>query len=442
MLKSVCLVLCVLAAAAFAAVPAHAVPSYAREMQVQCQTCHTLFPQLNAFGRQFKLSGYMLSAQSASGVKGTDESGRTSLTLDSFPPLSVMLQTAYTNLQTSVPDSQNDNVQLPQEASLFVAGRIAPGLGSFLQLTYSQEDGQIGLDNAELRYSKTAMLRGKPVTYGAVLNNNPTIEDLWNSTPVWGFPWTGPDAAPEPAAAALIDEGLAQDVMGLGGYASFNGKFYVASTLYRSAHIGSTSPGSQSENTVKNAALYWRFAWQHAVGMNYFEVGGYGLHARLVPEGIAGQTDDYDDISADVQFERPIGSRRLLVHGAYTDERQDLNASLLAGAVGRQHYDLHSLRLDAGLYGPRLAYVLGYLSTDGAADAVRFGPDAVDGSANGQPDTAGWLGEIIYSPWQNVQLRVQYRMYHKFNGASRNYDGFGRDAADNDTLYLQAWLAW
>jgi hypothetical protein len=31
-------------------------------------------------------------------------------------------------------------------------------------------------------------------------------------------------------------------------------------------------------------------------------------------------------------------------------------------------------------------------------------------------------------------------MYSKFNGASNNYDGFGRNASDNNTFYLLGWL--
>jgi hypothetical protein len=41
----------------------------------------------------------------------------------------------------------------------------------------------------------------------------------------------------------------------------------------------------------------------------------------------------------------------------------------------------------------------------------------------------------------NLRLGVQYTMYDKFNGGDHNYDGFGRSANDNDTLYLFAWLA-
>jgi hypothetical protein len=37
---------------------ASAVPSYARQTGQPCSTCHTAFPELTPFGRQFKLMGY------------------------------------------------------------------------------------------------------------------------------------------------------------------------------------------------------------------------------------------------------------------------------------------------------------------------------------------------------------------------------------------------
>lgn len=41
---------------------AHAVPSFARQTGMQCSGCHTVFPQLNSFGRQFKLRAYTLGS--------------------------------------------------------------------------------------------------------------------------------------------------------------------------------------------------------------------------------------------------------------------------------------------------------------------------------------------------------------------------------------------
>jgi hypothetical protein len=434
--------LAALLALAFLSRPAAAVPSFARELGVPCSTCHTSFPQLNAFGREFKLNGYLLGPASAKGVQAQDAKGNTTMSLDSFPPLSAMLTADLTSLRKSVPDSQNNSVELPQEASLFFAGRIGPRIGSFLQLTYSQEDGSIGLDVAEIRYAKSGMLHEKPVTYGVFVNNNPTLEDPWNSTPAWGFPWAEASVVPESAAAALIDGALAQDVMGVGGYASFHGKFYVASGLYRSAHVGSSSPTADSENTIDNAALYWRLAWQRALGKNTLELGTYGLHARLHPQGLTGDTDDYTDYSVDPQLERPAGARAFVLHGSYTREHQDLNASFAADLAEQPGYRLGTLRVDAGMQGAKLGYMLGLARTTGGTDTVRFAPEAVTGSENGKPDTTSLIGELIYSPLQNVQLRLQYRHYARFNGATGNYDGFGRSAGDNDTLMLHAWFVW
>jgi hypothetical protein len=435
-------VLSILLAWCATALPVAAVPSFARELGVPCATCHSSFPQLNAFGRQFKLNGYVLGTSANNGTKGQDSDGHQTLSLDSFPPLSVMLEAAVTGLQKSVPDTQNNNVELPQQASLFFAGRIGPQIGSFVQLTYSQADGKIALDNAEIRYAKSATLNDKPVTFGAFINNSPTLEDLWNTTAAWRFPWVGPSVVPDPAAAPLIDGALAQDVMGVGGFASFHGKFYVASGLYRSAHVGSSSPTADSENTIANAALYWRLAWQRTLGKNYIEFGTYGLHTRLHPQGLTGQTDNYADYSVDTQLERPVGSRTFIVHGSYTRENQDLNASFAADLAEQQSYQLGTLRLDAGLQGPKLGYMLGVARTTGDTDTVRFASEATTGSVSGKPDSTALIGEVIYSPLQNVQLRLQYRHYARFNGATTNYDGFGRNAADNDTLMLHAWFAW
>jgi hypothetical protein len=47
---------------------------------------------------------------------------------------------------------------------------------------------------------------------------------------------------------------------------------------------------------------------------------------------------------------------------------------------------------------------------------------------------------VDWNPWMNTRISLQYTMYSKFNGASSNYDGSGRNASANNTLYLQAWL--
>jgi len=58
------------------------------------------------------------------------------------------------------------------------------------------------------------------------------------------------------------------------------------------------------------------------------------------------------------------------------------------------------------------------------------------------PDTRGIILELDYLPMPQVKLSVQYTWFLEFNGARFNYDGSGRNASDNNTLYLLAWLVF
>ena len=65
-----------------------------------------------------------------------------------------------------------------------------------------------------------------------------------------------------------------------------------------------------------------------------------------------------------------------------------------------------------------------------------FPAGSVTGSANGSPTGAGYIANFSVWPWQNLQLAAQYTGYTRFNGGSTNYDGSGRNASANNTVYL------
>lgn len=88
-------------------------------------------------------------------------------------------------------------------------------------------------------------------------------------------------------------------------------------------------------------------------------------------------------------------------------------------------------------YGVNLAC----FSTHGSHDDALYNTGSpIDGSATGSPNNAGYILELNYLPRRDMRLVLQYTGYKKFNGARQNYDGFGRNAADNNTWYLLAWL--
>src|SRR6202021_1696029 len=83
--------------------PSRAVPSFARQTGMACAACHTVFPELTPFGREFKLNGYVLD--NIKQVTGTTTDNRQTLALNSIPPISVMVQVSYTHTGKALPDS-------------------------------------------------------------------------------------------------------------------------------------------------------------------------------------------------------------------------------------------------------------------------------------------------------------------------------------------------
>jgi len=180
-------------------------------------------------------------------------------------PLSVMLETSFTSLKTAQPQTQNGNFEFPQDISLFLSGAWTSNVGSFLQVTYDTQDDHFTSDNTDIRFANKTKLGGKELVYGIDLNNNPTVEDLWNSTPAWGYPWIASDNAPTPNASPFINGGLAQDVAGLGVFGMWNDHLYLDAAIYRSEHVGDRSRTQAWARASISAASLRTGAWRAAV---------------------------------------------------------------------------------------------------------------------------------------------------------------------------------
>jgi hypothetical protein len=465
--------LAILAAALLAAAPeAGAVPSFARQTGMACEACHTVYPELTHFGRVFKANGYILSnVKQVRDVTGKKEE---LLSLSQSVPLSIMVQVSYTQMKTSVPDlsaagapgvDQNGTAGFPQQLSLFYAGKIAPNFGAFFQLTYANDSGTIGIDNTDLRFADTALLsNNSPLTYGLSLNNNPTVQDLWNTTPAWGYPYTASNAAVSPLAGTAIDGAFAQDVAGITGYLFWNESLYAEVGGYRSAKQGQTNSltggagplDGTASNVMSGLAPYWRVAYEYNWDRNSIEAGMYGAEFRLYPGAgapLRGPLNRFNDVAEDIQYQFVSDEHQVTVAGTHIHESMTLDASFANGGSANPNNNLSTTRVWANYYYRRkIGGTVAYFSTTGSGDAALYpnapsplppgGNPGVVVSANGSPDTRGWIAEVNYVPWLNVKISAQYTFYNKFNGGGSNYDGLGRSASDNNTLYLLLWFAY
>lgn len=402
-----------------------ATPSFARQTGMSCTACHYSFPELTPFGRQFKLNAYTMTMMNTIDSK-QDSDKVTRLKLLSYLPLSAMVQTSFTSNAKAVEGTQNNSIAFPQQISMFYAGQITPHIGSFIQMTY---DGQVfGMDNAEIRYANRTSLGKTSLLYGVTLNNNPTVQDVWNTTPAWGSPTASSDAANSPAKSTLI-ENLGMQVAGLGVYALIDNLLYGEITLYRSSPQGAANPAdSTSVMTVKGVAPYWRVALQHTWGNDYVEIGTFGMTSNNFISGVSGPTDKFTDLGMDLQYEHTLNMSTFVLHSSLIRETEKRNSA-------STNFHFNSFKIDGNLYLKNgLGATVGYFNSSGTRDA-----DHVE-SATNKPDSDGFIYQIEYLPWYNTKFSIQYVTYSKFDGASSNYNGAGRNAADNNTLYLLAWF--
>jgi hypothetical protein len=417
-----------------------AVPSYARQTGLPCSGCHYTPPELNPAGRKFKLLGYIDKDKEKKGITDNSSKKHAGLDLLASLPLSVALETSFTALKTPQPGTQNGSFEFPQDVSLFLSGAWTSHIGSFLQVTYDTQADHFSSDNTDIRYANKGNFAGKELDYGVTLNNNPTVEDLWNDTPAWGFPWIASDFAPTPTATPIINGPLAQDVAGLGGYAMWDNHLYLDGTVYRSEHVGVPQPNSGSglAHNIRGVAPYWRVAWQESTPTTQFEVGTYGMHMASSPGAIVGLADYYTDWAVDFQCDRTLFRKDVLsLRGTYIRENSDLVATYAAmGALQPDHHLNTAMVNGEYHFGNRISGTFGWFDTGGTVDTLLYPQSPVTGSANGNPRGAGYIANFSVWPMQNLQLAVQYTGYTRFNGAAVNYDGAGRNASGNNTVYV------
>jgi hypothetical protein len=359
-----------------------------------------------------------------------------------------MLVASLTHLNKAEPAAQNSSVMFPEQLSVFLGGAITPKIGTFIQFTYAAQDGTIGMDNLDVRYATHSTVLEKDVLFGVTINNNPTVQDPWNTVPAWSYPFMSSSIAPAPIASTLIDGNLGQQVLGLGGYALWNNVLYTEFTAYRSAQQGTHAPlDSASQNVISQVIPYSRVALQHTFDKTYLMVGGFGfLGARLFPSGVTGETDHFTTLGLDAQVERQLKASGAMLIGrtSFIHEKQSLDATFAAEGAQNQRANLETFRANVS-YLPNIRFggTIGYFNTSGSTDTLRYAPAELTGSRTGSPDTDGFLGELSFNAWQNARLSLQYTAYRRFNGSSDEYDiAGGRQASHNNTLYLYTWVAF
>jgi len=191
---------------------ARALPVFARQTGQSCVACHAggQFPELTPYGRMFKVNGYTFGERTV--------------------PIAVMATAGLSKTRQNRdangnPISPRDGLPVFDAASVVLAGKITDRIGAFTQFSYTNYDhqdsdgqwiGHWASDNMDFRYADRIIGDASDFILGVTLHNNPTVQDVWNSTPAWGYPYISSPTSTvgAPQFLSIMEGALAQQVVG------------------------------------------------------------------------------------------------------------------------------------------------------------------------------------------------------------------------------------
>jgi hypothetical protein len=464
---------------------ASALPVFARQTGQNCVSCHAggQFPELTPYGRMFKMTGYTIG--------------------DRTIPFSVMGLASLAKLaDTSKSDSPQDDFQkngapLFATGSVFVAGKVTDNIGAFAQVTYDNyvqgADGKFhghsNADNMDFRYADRFIDNNRDLVVGVSLNNNPSVSDPWNTAAAW-MQYV---PVPSPTSHQFIDGtapypgfGSGGNIAGASAYMFWNKTLYAELGTYRTANQGLSfmSAGINDASTTKLRGSnnpYWRLALSHEWGPHNVMVGTSGMIAHVFDGGSdvsdANNLGRFENTGVDAQYQYLLDPHTVTVQLAYMRQVQTYSANTLAAAAppyflsdGVTPVAAVNSSDTTNIFRAKLSYIyqakyggsVAFFDRNGTTNTLNqsAGFDAngqitstdplatgitstrVTGNLSGNPATRGFTYEAFWMPAQYVRIGAQFTAYSKFNGATDNYDGFGRNARDNNTLFLYVWGAY
>ncbi len=360
-------------AGAYFAPRAEAVPPFARQTGTACLGCHYQYvPQLNAFGRSFKLGGMTQTAQETIKDEGLD--------LPMNLNAGIMIGTQMTMGSTSGATGNNTGQwNIGGDASLFAGGRVAPDIGALVELNNGTATGGL-IGNTKFVYSHDfGGIQGGVVLYRTAGGGPAYSMDLWNTgsnqnnagwfsgtTPF--FQGTGPGTG---------------NAEGLSLFAG-NSLFFV--------NLGLWAPvdGSTAGNHGLELADYYRVAFTPTVG---------GMDLMLGVQGTAG--------------------RLTLNQGGTTGPDAEVQVDMSSWTVDAQ------AQMDIGGMPTQITAAFGSVPNIGTNGNCALGTCYNNGTAGGGNDISGFDVTASMAFTKMFGVKAAYGNITNLEGSTHNDSGFG-----------------
>ena len=456
---------------------ANALPTFSRQTEQPCSACHLNVGELTPEGRKFKLLGY---------TKGKN-----------VLPLSITATGSVTKIKDTSSSADpsvylaKNNQPILEEANLYAAGKYWENIGGYLKWTSSfantspiyasggvQTGTKVGqdtfLDSSEVRMARELKLGKHDVVWGLDVNNSPSVQDLWSTTPANAFPYRTSSlqnawGIGQFGPTTLMDGGLASQTIGLSAYTMIDDTVYLEIADYHRSQPGwATLAMAGPQNTLKSGENpYWRLAWNKTKGENSYMIGTFGMNSRLARDPLVtgSASGKYLDYGLDSQFQHITSTHSFSAQTTLIKE--EVNWGQLS--VGKSHDNPTSnlVTLKSKLtydYARKYGVSIFEFASKGSVDNTYWGysadltnPNILTGacnqytsmlaycSSNGSPNTSGSGFEMYYDPIPYIHIVLQQTYYQSFLGGSSftdNTSGASRSASANNLTYLYILLSY
>lgn len=275
---------------------AFAVPAFARQVGVDCGTCHFQhFPKLNAFGRAFKANGYSQISQAP--LEG-----------DKLSIAPVLNASFFIKTRITDTDKESPKLEFPDEAALLLGGRLGEGMGGIVEFSDSILSYKVSLTHQ--------------LNNGIALGMTPFATDSLG--PAYGFELMNTGAVRN----IRPFERSSRPTIGAGGLDLSGAVTGVAIHAFHEkgfAHITYFAPDSKVAGGTKldtgtDLSMYFRAAWTPRIGE--FDTGlGFGMmrgQTKATPaNGTTRQTYGTHATFLDGQFQGMVNGKELGVYLMY-----------------------------------------------------------------------------------------------------------------------------
>ena len=388
-----------------------AVPAFARQTGMACQSCHFQhYPTLNAYGRDFKASGYTLTGTQGL-IEGEALSTPVALNISLITKLRYQKSNGNSDSTTPADEyeaTDSGEIQWPDEAAFLVGGRVGEHIGFLL------EHATVG----EVENDEFSLFNSYKVHF-----NLAQVDQTRLSTVLFGT-----DAGGASYGFELMSTGAqkfmrpieAGEVMGAAQYLELGrgeatGVALVASNPKYFANLSFWVPkfgnieGPRFANYLRLAYMPTIGNWDTGFGLQYFG-GEFSAHENQV-----GTTMKTKGWTIDAQAQGRVGDMPL---GLYASYGVAPNGSDNFFNTGAEDKSALGLMAELGVFPNKGNVYLAYRT-------------ARNGAATDDRDNAITLG-VSWMAYQNIK----FELYHtKLRGSANDSDRPGGDAMTTLMLF-------